>query len=472
MSHHSASYSLTIRLSYSDSPGFLGKITSVIGASDGFIGAVDIVEVKDGKIVRDFTVSCTDVEHGERIVDVVEGVEGVTIVNVSDRTFLVHLGGKIEIQSKIPVKTRDDLSMAYTPGVARVCNAIAKDKDASFNLTIRKNTVAVVSDGSAVLGLGNIGPEAAMPVMEGKALLFKEFAGIDSFPICLDTQDTEEIINIVAKIAPTFGGINLEDISSPRCIEIEERLSEMLDIPVFHDDQHGTAIVVLAGLTNSLKVIGKELSEIQIVINGAGAAGIAIANLLMTAGAKDVVVCDSKGAIYEGRTENMNSSKEQLALKTNPNKKSGDIHTVIAGSDVFIGVSVAGAINNDDVKSMNTDPIVFALANPNPEISPEDAAPHAKVMATGRSDYPNQINNVLCFPGLFKGAMSVRAKQITTSMKLAAAQSIANVIRAEDVNVDYVIPSVFDRRVAKEVSKAVADAAVKEGVNRRTRKKI
>jgi malate dehydrogenase (oxaloacetate-decarboxylating) len=470
MAHHSASYSVTIRLRYPDRPGRLGKITSLIGDANGFIGAVDIVNIEKDHITRDFTVSATDVGHGERIVEALRGMSDTTIVHVSDRTFLIHLGGKIEVKSKVPVKTRDDLSMAYTPGVARVCMAIAKDPDASFNLTIRKNTVAVVSDGSAVLGLGNIGPEAAMPVMEGKALLFKEFGGVDAFPICLATQDVDEIVETVVRLAPTFGGINLEDISAPRCIEIEERLIERMDIPVFHDDQHGTAVVVLAGLKNAVRVVGKTLENMRIVINGAGAAGIAIAKLLKTAGAGEIVVCDRTGSIYAGRVENMNGSKQWLAENTNQGNHAGTLAEVIVGADVFVGVSSPGVIKNADIKGMASKPIVFALANPDPEITPEEASPHAKIMATGRSDYPNQINNVLCFPGLFRGALDVRARLINEPMKLAAANAIAGVISENELHEDYIVPSVFDRRVAKLVADAVAQAAIETGVARRHNK--
>ena len=470
--HQSASYSLTIRLAYPDRPGQLGKITSVIGDSGGLIGAIDIVGVRRGGIVRDITVNAGDEEHGLQIVECVRGIEGVEVVRVSDRTFLMHLGGKIEVCSKVPVKTRDDLSMAYTPGVARICRAIHDDPDAAFSLTIKRNTVAVVSDGSAVLGLGNIGPEAAMPVMEGKALLFKEFAGVDAFPICLATQDVEKIIETCRYIAPTFGGINLEDISAPRCVEIEERLVEALDIPVFHDDQHGTAIVVLASLTNALKVVNKQISDIRITLSGAGAAGVAVAKLLNKVGAGDIVVCDRKGAVYKGRTEHMNPLKEWLAENTNPERISGSLHEALAGADVFIGVSAPNLINADDIKKMASDAIVFALANPDPEITPEEANPYARVMATGRSDYPNQINNVLCFPGLFRGLLDVRARRITEEMKIAAAHAIAGVISDDEILADYIIPSVFDRRVAKAVADAVSTAAEESGVARRNQKQM
>ena len=467
---HSPSYSLTMRLKYPDRPGQLGKITSAIGDAEGFIGAVDIVAVKNGWITRDLTVNARDVQHGGRIVEQVQRLEGVRVAKVSDRTFLLHLGGKIEVISKVPVKTRDDLSMAYTPGVARVCRSIAADPEASFALTIRRNTVAVITDGSAVLGLGNIGPRAAMPVMEGKALLFKEFGGVDAFPICLDTQDVDKLVETCRQLAPTFGGINLEDISSPRCIEVEERLAAAVDIPVFHDDQHGTAVVVLAALRNALKVVGKKLQDIRVTLNGPGAAGFAIAKLIKSVGVEQIIACDRDGAIYKGRMEDMNSVKDWFADNTNPEGLRGTLSDVIAGSDVFIGVSAANVLKVEDVQKMAKDRIVFALANPDPEIDPELAMPHVKVMATGRSDYPNQINNVLCFPGFFRGMLDVRAQRVTETMKAAAAKAIAGVITEEELHADYIIPSVFDRRVSKAVAQAVSKAALEANVARRQQK--
>ncbi|WP_437186076.1 NAD-dependent malic enzyme [Planctomicrobium sp. SH668] len=467
MSHFSPAYSITIRLKYHDIPGALGKITSAIGHAGGSIGAVDIVDSKDGVITRDFSVQATDVAHGEQIAKSVSSLDNVDVVNVSDRTFLMHLGGKIEVTSRVPLKTRDDLSMAYTPGVARICKAIAEDPDASFNLTVRRNMVAVVSDGTAVLGLGNIGPRAAMPVMEGKALLFKEFGKVDAFPICLETQDVEEIIRTVKYLAPTFGGINLEDISSPRCVEIEERLEAELEIPVFHDDQHGTAVVVLAALLNSLKVVGKNMEEIQVVINGAGAAGVAIAKLLLLVGVKRMIVCDTAGAIHKARTDKMNSLKAWLADHTNSEQKAGTLSDVIAGADVFVGVSAAGSLKRSDIEQMNSDAIVFALANPDPEITPEDAGDSVRIMATGRSDYPNQINNVLCFPGLFRGLLDVRARNVNEEIKVAAAHAIASIITDSELHEDYIVPSVFDRRVATAVAETVARVAVETGVARK-----
>jgi len=470
MNQPSASYAITIRLRYPDDFGLMGEITTAIGESGGAIGAVDIVNISSGLISRDFTVSARDVDHGKQIVERLQQVDRVQVVNVSDRVFLMHLGGKVEVLPKKPIKTRDDLSMAYTPGVARVCRSIADDPDASFALTIRQNTVAVVSDGSAVLGLGNIGPRAAMPVMEGKAMLFKEFAGVDAFPICLDTQDTEKIIETVRQLAPTFGGINLEDISAPRCIEIEERLDAELEIPVFHDDQHGTAIVVLAGLRNALKRVGKSLEECRIIVNGAGAAGTAITKLLLHSGATELIACDIEGAIAAGDGDQPNAPKRWLAENTNPGRVTGKLSEVIRGADVFIGVSAANVLQAEDVASMADDPIVFALANPDPEINPTVAAPHVRIMATGRSDFPNQINNVLCFPGLFRGVLDVRAAKVNVEMKLAAAEAIATVIPETDLLDDYIIPSVFDRRVASVVAKAVSRAAIQTGVARRRSK--
>lgn len=469
MSQQSPTYAITIRLRYPDAPGAMGKIASAIGEAEGAIGAVDIVSISGQAISRDFTVNARDVEHGKSIVEHLKKVPGVEVVNVSDRVFLMHLGGKIEVIPKTPIKTRDDLSMAYTPGVARVCRSIAADPDASFALTIRQNTVAVISDGSAVLGLGNIGPRAAMPVMEGKAMLFKEFAGVDAFPICLDTQDTEKIIETVRLLAPTFGGINLEDISAPRCIEIEQRLDKELEIPVFHDDQHGTAIVVLAGLKNALTRIGKDFKDIRIIVNGAGAAGTAICKLLMISGATDIVACDRNGALHRGETE-PDATKQWLAQNANPSGVSGPLSTAIRGADVFIGVSAANVLTVDDIQTMADDPIVFALANPDPEIDPWVAQAHVRIMATGRSDFPNQINNVLCFPGLFRGVLNVRASTVNDQMKLAAAEAIANVIPPGDLLDDYIIPSVFNRRVATVVAKAVSQAALETGVARRKTK--
>lgn len=464
-----ASYSLTLRVKIHNKPGKLGEITTAIGRVGGDIGAIDIVSAGKDFLIRDITVNAYSEQHDEEIVKEVSNIDGVEVVNSSDKTFLIHLGGKIEVTSKIPLKTRADLSMAYTPGVGRVCEAIHKDPEKAFNLTIKKNTVAVVSDGTAVLGLGDIGPAAAMPVMEGKCQLFKEFGGVDAFPICLNTKDPHEIVQTIKNISVAFGGINLEDISAPRCFEIEDRLKEELDIPVFHDDQHGTAVVVLAALINALKIVGKKMDEIKVVVNGIGAAGVACSKIVMAAGVKNLIGCDTSGALYEGRKENMNWVKDWFARNSNPNREKGTIHDVIKGADVFFGLSVPGVIDENDLKNMAKDAIVFAMANPIPEIMPEDAVDFVAVMATGRSDYPNQINNVLCFPGIFRGALNCRASRINEQMKLAAANAIAGIISEDELHPDYIIPSVFDRRVGEAVAKEVEEAAYATGVARRER---
>jgi len=465
----SASYSLTLRVKLSSRTGTLGELTMAIGQAGGDIGAIDIVSVGRDQIIRDLTVNAGSAEHGKEIVTAARAVDGVEVINVSDRVFLMHLGGKIEVVSKAPLKTRADLSMAYTPGVARVCEAIHRDPEKAYTLTIKRNTVAVVTDGTAVLGLGDIGPAAALPVMEGKAQLFKEFAGVDAFPICLSTKDPAEIVSTVKRISVAFGGINLEDISAPRCFEIEERLKEELDIPVFHDDQHGTAVVVLAALINAVKLVGKRMEDLKVVVNGVGAAGVACSKIILNAGVKNVVGCDQTGALYRGRTENMNWVKDHYARLTNPDNVRGTVHEVIAGADVFFGLSAPGILTVADLGRMAKDPIVFAMANPTPEIMPEEAACHVAVMATGRSDYPNQINNVLCFPGIFRGALQCRASRINEEMKLAAAQAIADIIADEERHPEYIVPSVFDKRVAEAVSREVEEAAYQTGVARRER---
>ena len=465
-----ASYSFTLRVEIPNKVGMLSRVMSTISEAGGDLGAIDIVQATREIMLRDITVAAGDEKHAEVIAEQVRSISDVRVINVSDRTFLLHLGGKISVHSKIPLKTRDQLSMAYTPGVARVCLAIAEDKSKAYSLTIKSNTVAVVSDGTAVLGLGDIGPEAAMPVMEGKAMLFKEFGQVDAFPICLDTKDTEEIIRIVKAIAPGFGGINLEDISAPRCFEIEERLVKELDIPVMHDDQHGTAVVVLAALLNALKVVGKRPEDIKVVVAGVGAAGVACSKIIMAAGVENIIGADHTGAIYRGRVANMNKMKEWYAENTNPEGNKGSLSDVIAGADVFLGLSGPGTFSVEMLKKMAKDPIVFALANPTPEILPEDAAPYVKVMATGRSDYPNQINNVLCFPGIFRGALDCRASVINEEMKLAAARAIQSIISNEELGPDYIIPSVFDKRVAPAVARAVIEAAYETGVAKRERK--
>ena len=431
------------------------------------MGAVDIVRVDPRIMLRDLTIHARDEEHQKRIVQMLRSLPGVSVVNVSDRVFLLHLGGKIQIQNKVSLNTRDILSMAYTPGVARVCKAIAEDKGKVNQLTIKMNSVAVVSDGSAVLGLGNIGPEAALPVMEGKAMLFKEFADIDAYPICLQTQDVDEIVATVKHIATGFGGINLEDISAPRCFEVERRLREQLDIPVMHDDQHGTAVVVLAGLQNALKLVKKQLSRIKIVIVGCGAAGTAIARILYSAGARNMVVCHRRGILEADHFEAIEDMQRWLLQKTNPHRLRGTLATAVDRADVFIGVSGPGILTRRLIRRMAKNAIVFALANPEPEISPREALGSCRVLATGRSDLPNQINNALAFPGIFRGALDARASEINEAMKLAAAKAIANGISSRELNEEYIVPSVFNRRVTRQVARAVAAAAVRTGVARR-----
>jgi len=466
--HLSPSFSATLRVHLSDSPGSFARLAQAIGEAGGLLGAIDIVRVEPGVKVRDVTVEATGAEHLERITEAVHGLDGVEVERVSDRTFLLHLGGKIAVRSKVPLKTRDDLSMAYTPGVARISTAIAADPSAVWTLTSKQNAVAVVTDGTAVLGLGDIGPEAALPVMEGKAALFKEFADVDAWPICLATTDVDEIVTAVTAIAPGFGGINLEDIASPRCFEIERRLRGALDIPVFHDDQHGTAIVVLAALLNALRVVGKELADVRIVTTGVGAAGIAVTDILLAAGAREIIGCDEGGAICGSRT-GLSAAKAAYAERTNPAGEQGTADELLEGADVFLGLSVPGAISAAGVARMAPDAIVFALANPTPEIAPEDLPPGAvAVVATGRSDYPNQINNVLAFPGVFRGALDVRASAITRSMELAASTAIAGAIPPDQLGPEYVVPSVFNREVTTLVAAAVAEAAEQDGVARKS----
>ncbi len=464
--HPSASYSATLRVRLQDTPGSFARLAGAIADTGGSLGAIDLVRVEQHTKVRDVTVLAADEDHVARIVEAVRLLDGIEVEHVSDRTFLLHLGGKLEIAAKTPLKTRDDLSMAYTPGVARVCRAIADEPDKVWNLTIKQNAVAVVTDGTAVLGLGDIGPEAALPVMEGKAILFKEFGGVDAWPVCLATTDPDEIVRTVIAIAPVFGGINLEDISAPRCFEVEARLREALDIPVFHDDQHGTAIVVLAALLNALRVVGKRIEDVRVVVTGAGAAGAATARMLMAAGVADVVCCDRRGVLYPGR-DGLDVSKTLLADETNPRGLRGSADEALAGSDVYIGLSGPGAVSLEAVRSMAEGAIVFAMANPTPEVSPEALEGFAAVVGTGRSDYPNQINNVLAFPGIFRGALDVRATGITREMELAAAHALAAVVEPEHLEPDYVIPSVFDRRVAPAVADAVSKAAEAGGVARR-----
>lgn len=459
----SASNSITVRLEIENRPGMLAKVTSVVGEEGGNIGAIDIVSAGEDVLVRDITINTRDDEHAEQIVDQVIDLDGVSVVNVSDRTFLMHIGGKLEVQSKSPLQTRDQLSMAYTPGVARVSEAIQETPADAHRLTIKSNTVAVVSDGTAVLGLGDVGPRAAIPVMEGKGQLLKEFADVNGVPICLDTTDVDEIVEAVERIAPVFGGINLEDIAAPQCFEIEERLKERLDIPVFHDDQHGTAVVAVAALLNALQIVDKPLDDLKVVVVGIGAAGTAVTEMLMQMGVENIVGVDSSGPVTEGRSD-LNRAKERYARMTDPSTNGDSLSDVMEGADVFVGLSVPDVIDVDDLKRMARDPIVFAMANPRPEIMPEDAYPHVSVMATGRSDYPNQINNVLCFPGLFKGVLNCRATDITSRMKIAAAHAIADTIDDRSLTPDYIIPSVFDKEVVQRVAAAVSEVAVEQGI--------
>jgi malate dehydrogenase (oxaloacetate-decarboxylating) len=464
----SPSYSFTVRVSLPQRGGEFARVADVIALQDAMLGAIDWVRIDGENVVRDITVLCVDSAHGTAVVGAIGALAGVRVDSVSDRTFLVHKGGKIEVNSKLPLKTRDDLSMAYTPGVARVSMAIHKDPAKAWALTVKGNMVAVVTDGTAVLGLGDIGPVAAMPVMEGKALLFKELAGVDAFPLCLDTTDVDEIVECVKAVAPSFGAVNLEDISAPRCFEIERRLRAELDIPVFHDDQHGTAIVVLAALLNALRVVGKRPEEIKAIVVGAGSAGLACTEIMLSHGIGEIVVCDRHGALYPG-ADFMNAEMASIAERTNPRGSVGGPNDVLAGADLLVGVSAPGAVSYEGVRSMADAAIVFALANPVPEIRPEEVPANVAIMATGRTDYPNQINNVLAFPGVFKGALKVRASNIDATMKLAAAQAIADVIPVEELGPDHIVPSVFDRRVAESVAEAVADAAIASGLARHVR---
>ena len=468
-----AAFSVIIRVRLDNLPGTLGRLTEAIGAVGGNIVALEGFEARDEYLDEDLIVNCSSEDHIEEVCEALRNLDGVDILSVIDRTFAMHDGGKIEVLARMPVADRDDLSMAYTPGVARICTEIEQKPERVHELTIKKNTVAIVTDGTAVLGLGDIGPEAALPVMEGKALLFKNFAGVDAFPICIDAgpkgtpiqERIDIIVDTVMRISPVFGGINLEDISAPACFEVEDRLRELLDIPVFHDDQHGTAVVCLAALENALKIVDKPMADIRVVIAGAGAAGVAIAKILMNAGVANIVATDRQGAIHRGRTD-LNEVKQRFAEITNPEQISGTLADVLAGSDVFIGVSAPDLVTPDDIRKMASDPIVFAMSNPNPEIRPEDCADLVAVMATGRSDYPNQINNVLAFPGIFRGALDAGATTITEHMKTAAAAAIASAVSPEELNPGFIIPSVFDLRVGELVALAVAEAAVVDGVTR------
>jgi malate dehydrogenase (oxaloacetate-decarboxylating) len=452
------SYSLTIRFQLPHQSGMLASVTQAIASAGGNIGQIDLVERTRKILVRDITIDASSSDHADTIVAAVKALEDVKVLSVYDRTFALHKGGKIRVEGKLALNNQEDLAMAYTPGVGRICTAIAENPERVYDLTVKGNMVAIVTDGSAVLGLGNLGPEAALPVMEGKAMLFKAFAGIDAFPICLATQDTDAIVEAVKNMSPVFGGVNLEDISAPRCFEIEARLQKELNIPIFHDDQHGTAIVSLAALFNALKVVKKSLDQVRIVINGAGAAGVAIARLLRKAGATKILMCDSKGILSTGR-EDLNPQKQEFAVA-----QSGSLAGAMTGADVFLGVSAPGVVTVEMVKSMAKDPIVFAMANPIPEIQPELITDIVAVMATGRSDYPNQINNVLAFPGIFRGALDCRAKAMTMTMYLEAAMAIASLVRTSELDAEHIVPSVFDERVASAVSAAVQHAARAEGI--------
>jgi malate dehydrogenase (oxaloacetate-decarboxylating) len=452
-----SSYSITMRLHTAPDHGIVGAVATAISAAGGVVTAIDVVDSTRERLVLDVTCSASDADHAHELEKAVDALAGVEVYKVSDRTFLLHIGGKIEVHSKVPLKNRDDLSMAYTPGVGRVSMALAHNPDDVRRLTIKGNSVAVVTDGSAVLGLGNIGPGAALPVMEGKAALFKRFANIDAWPICLASQDTDEIVRAVEMIAPGFGGINLEDIAAPRCFEIEQRLRESLDIPVFHDDQHGTAIVVLAALTNALRVVGKELTSCRVVVSGAGAAGTAIVTLLIAAGVTDVVVIDRDGALCRD-DEALSVAHAELASVTNPRLVRGRLKECLAGADVFIGVSAPNILEPEWIADMADQPVVFALANPDPEVDPAEAEKYAAVVASGRSDYPNQINNVLAFPGVFRGLLDARARDITIDMLLRAADAIAHVVQDEELNPNFIIPTVFNTEVPKAVAEAIRGA--------------
>ncbi|NIH78297.1 NAD-dependent malic enzyme [Amycolatopsis viridis] len=455
-------YSITVRVEAPPSASAAGDLTSAVGRVGGVLTAFDVVESHADAIVVDITANVVNADHVEHVREALDALPGVRVRKVSDRTFLMHLGGKLSVSPKVQLRNRDDLSRAYTPGVARVCQAIAANPADARRLTIKRNTVAVVTDGSAVLGLGNIGPAAALPVMEGKAALFKKFADVDAWPVCLDTQDTEEIIKIVKALAPVYAGINLEDIAAPRCFEIEKRLREQLDIPVFHDDQHGTAIVVVAALRNALRVVGKEIEDCKIVVSGAGAAGSAIMRLLMHKKPGDIIAADINGIVHLGRSD-LDENLRWLAENTNKDNVSGTLHDALVDADVFIGVSAPNLFGADQVATMAPDAVVFALANPDPEIDPLEAQKHAAVVATGRSDYPNQINNVLAFPGVFRGLLDAQAHEITDEMLIAAANAIADVVD-DRLNASYIVPSVFDSAVAPAVADAVKNAARKSGV--------
>ncbi len=465
-----ANYRLTVRLQLGNRPGMFARVATLLAEEGANLGAVDIVSASRENITRDVTFDAQNEEHGDRVLAKLGSLPDVTIISASDRIFLAHLGGKIRVQSKMPVSTRNVLATVYTPGVGRVAQAIAKDRSKVYAFTTKSNSVAIVTDGSAVLGLGNLGAEAALPVMEGKAMIFREFAGIDAWPICLSTQDPEEVIRIVQGIAPTFGGINLEDIGAPRCFQIEQGLQATLDIPVMHDDQHGTAVVILAGLRNALKVIGKRLEDSRVVVNGLGAAGQACCRILLAAGVGHLVGCDREGIMLSGDGATLRSRRDALQARLREAPPRGLLRDALEGADVFIGLSAGNILSAEDLGAMVKDRIVFAMANPDPEIAPDLGLAHARIFATGRSDYPNQINNALAFPGIFRGALDVQARQINEPMLLAAAEAVAGLIPEAARTEDYIVPSMFNRDVVQHVSRAVARAAQDSGVARRARR--
>jgi malate dehydrogenase (oxaloacetate-decarboxylating) len=465
-------YRMTVRVEIPNQPGQFARLATLLAEEGANLGAIDIVEAGRDKIVRDITFDAQSEAHANNVVQRLRAMPGVRVRSASDRIFLLHLGGKINTRSKVTVKTRNTLSMVYTPGVARVCRAIAEDKRKAFAFTCRANSVAVVSDGTAILGLGDLGPEAAMPVMEGKIMLFKEFADIDGWPLCLATKDVDEIVRVVKAVAPSFGGINLEDISAPRCFDIEDRLKAELDIPVMHDDQHGTAVVLLAALLNALKVVDKNLGSIKVVVNGLGAAGTACCRILLAAGVRRLIGCDRNGAVLEVTQDNLFQAGKDLRGSIRFDNPFAVLHEVLKDADVFIGLSRGNILTPADLEMMAPDRIVFAMANPDPEIAPDQALPHCRILATGRSDYPNQVNNLLAFPGIFRGALDVRAREINEAMKLAAAHAIADIIPEDHLTEDYIVPSVFERRVVRAVARAVARAAHESGVARRRERDV
>lgn len=462
-----SNYRLTVRLELANRPGMFAQVAATLAAEGANLGAVDLVSATADRMIRDVTFDVRDETHGDRVLERLGHIPQVNVVSASDRIFLLHLGGKIQVQSKLPISTRNVLSMVYTPGVGRVSQAIAKDKTKAYAFTIKSNSLAVVTDGSAVLGLGNLGPEAALPVMEGKAMLFKELAGIDAWPICLKTQDPDEIVRTVQAISPGFGAINLEDIGAPRCFDIERRLKASLDIPVMHDDQHGTAVVLLAALTNALAVVGKTIEQVRVTVNGLGAAGTACCRMLLAAGVTHLLGCDKEGIILHGEAEQLRACRTDLTACLTPDRPRGSLRDALRGADVFIGLSVGNVLEAEDLDLMAPDRIVFAMANPDPEVSPELAVSHCRIFATGRSDFPNQINNALAFPGIFRGALDVQATEINEAMKLSAAKALADTIPRAALSEDYIIPSVFDKNVVPRIARAVAAAARDTGVARR-----